>query len=40
MGNTTENTTQINVSQFRRGVYIYTLSADNKVLFTDKIVKK
>ncbi|MFV8347957.1 HYR domain-containing protein [Flavobacterium sp. ZB4P13] len=40
IGNTTENTTQINVSQLRRGVYIYTLSADSKVLFTDKIVKK
>jgi hypothetical protein len=39
-GITTENTVQINVSNFRRGVYVYTLSAENKVLFTDKIVKK
>jgi hypothetical protein len=39
-GITTENTIQINVSNFRRGVYVYTLSAENKVLFTDKIIKK
>lgn len=39
-GTTTENTIQINVSNFRRGVYVYTLSAENKVLFTDKIIKK
>jgi hypothetical protein len=36
----TENTVQINVSNFRKGVYVYTLSAENKVLFTDKIIKK
>ncbi|SHL74599.1 HYR domain-containing protein, partial [Flavobacterium xinjiangense] len=39
-GTSTENAIQINVSNLRRGVYIYTLSAENKVLFTDKIVKK
>jgi hypothetical protein len=39
-GTTTENTIQINVSNFKRGVYVYTLSAENKVLFTDKIIKK
>lgn len=40
IGTTTENTIQINVSNFRRGVYVFTLSAENKVLFTDKIIKK
>jgi hypothetical protein len=40
IGSTTENTIQINISKLRRGVYIYTLSADNRILFTDKIVKK
>jgi hypothetical protein len=40
IGNTTENTIQLNVSKLRRGIYIYTLSTDNKVVFIDKIVKK
>jgi hypothetical protein len=40
IGISTENTIQINVSNFRRGVYVFTLSAENKVLFTDKIIKK
>jgi hypothetical protein len=40
IGNTTENTTQINISKLYRGVYIYTLSTGNKILFIDKIVKK
>jgi hypothetical protein len=40
IGNTTENTIQININKLRRGVYVYTLSANNKVLFTDKMVKK
>ncbi|MDI5949126.1 HYR domain-containing protein [Flavobacterium yafengii] len=39
-GITTENTIQINVSNFRRGVYVFTLSTENKILFTDKIIKK
>ena len=39
-GNTTESTVQINLGNFRRGVYVYTLSAENKVLFVDKIIKK
>jgi hypothetical protein len=38
--NTTENTVKINISNLKRGVYIYKLSTENKVLFTDKIIKK
>ncbi|MET0945388.1 MAG: HYR domain-containing protein [Flavobacterium sp.] len=39
-GNATENTVQIDVSRLRKGIYIYTLSTGNKILFIDKIIKK
>ncbi|MFE3847856.1 T9SS type A sorting domain-containing protein [Flavobacterium sp. LB3P45] len=39
-GTSTENAIKINVSNLIGCVYIYVLSAKNKVLFTDKIVKK
>ncbi|SEG04971.1 T9SS type A sorting domain-containing protein [Flavobacterium urumqiense] len=35
----TENAIKINVSDFIRGVYVYILSTENKVLFNDKIIK-
>ena len=34
------NTTAIQVNNLRSGVYVYTLSENNKVIFKDKIIKK
>ena len=35
-----ENNTNINIAKLPKGIYIYTLSNGNKVVFKDKIVKK
>jgi hypothetical protein len=39
-GNATESTVQMDVSRLRRGIYVYTLSTGNKILYINKIVKK
>ena len=39
-GVNSENATRIDIAKLPVGIYIYTLSNDNKVVFKDKIVKK
>ena len=39
-GTQESNTTAIQVNNLRSGIYVYTLSENNKVIFKDKIIKK
>jgi hypothetical protein len=39
-GTQESNTTAVQVSNLRSGMYVYTLSENNKVVFKDKIIKK
>ena len=38
-GTLTKNAIKINISDYIRGIYVYILSTENKVLFNDKIIK-
>ena len=38
-GTLTKNAIKINISDYIRGIYVYILSTENKVLFNNKIIK-
>jgi trimeric autotransporter adhesin len=39
-GSVGENTIPLNIGQLQSGIYIYTLTENNKIIFRDKIIKK